>query len=287
VARLALPNKVALVTGGARGIGFATAQALFARGAYVVIADLEQAAAEAAAAQLHDSRALGLAADVRDRAAMQRAVAGAVERFGGLDVVVANAGIAARVATFRATSPESFERVLDVNLMGVWRTVEAALPEIVRRQGHVVVISSIYAFVNGVGAVAYAMSKAAVEQFGRALRAELAQHGASASVAYFGFIDTEMVHRAVDQDPLADQMMQTFPGPLRKRIAPAVAGEAIARGIERRQPRIIRPRRWTAVSVLRGVVNPLSDAQLEREERAQALLRALDARAGEDQPTTA
>ena len=129
--------------------------------------------------------------------------------------------------------------------------------------------------------------EAAVEQFGRARRAELAQHGASASVAYFGFIDTEMVHRAIDQDPLAEQMMQTFPAPLRKRIAPAVAGEAIARGIERRQARIIRPRRWTAVSVLRGVLNPLSDAQLEREERAQSLLRALDARAGEDQPTTA
>jgi len=65
--------------------------------------------------------------------------------------------------------------VLDVNLMGVWRTVEAALPEIVRRQGHVVVICSIYALINGAGTVAYAMSKAAVEQFGRALRAELAQ----------------------------------------------------------------------------------------------------------------
>jgi NAD(P)-dependent dehydrogenase (short-subunit alcohol dehydrogenase family) len=284
---LSLPGKVALVTGGARGIGFETARALIARGASVVIADLDQAAAQAAAEQLHDSRAFGLAANVTDRAAMQRAVAGAVERFGGLDVVVANAGIAARGATFRATSPESFERVLDVNLMGVWRTVEAALPEIVRRQGHVVVISSIYAFINGVGTVAYAMSKAAVEQFGRALRAELVQHGASASVAYFGFIDTEMVRRAIDQDPLAQRMWQTFPAPLRKRIAPVEAGEAIARGIERRAPRIIRPRRWAAVSVLRGVLGPLSDAQLERDALAQQLLRELDARAGEDQPMTA
>jgi NAD(P)-dependent dehydrogenase (short-subunit alcohol dehydrogenase family) len=84
---------------------------------------------------------------------MQRAVAAAVERFGGLDVVVANAGIASRVATFRAFSTETFERVLDVNLMGVYRTVDAALPEIIRRQGHVVVISSVYAFMNGVGEV--------------------------------------------------------------------------------------------------------------------------------------
>jgi NAD(P)-dependent dehydrogenase (short-subunit alcohol dehydrogenase family) len=182
---------------------------------------------------------------------------------------------------------ENFERVLDVDLMGVCRTVDAALPEIVRRRGHVVVVSSVYAFTNGVGAIPYAMSKAAVEQLGRALRAELVQHGASASVAYFGFIDTEMVHRAIDQDALASQMLSTFPAPLRKRLSPDVAGEAIARGIERRQPRIIRPRRWTAMSLLRGIVNPLSDAQLERDANAQRLLRELDQRAGEDQPTTA
>src|ERR1700716_2836047 len=165
-----LAGKVALVTGGARGIGFATSPALIPRGASVVVLDLEQSAAESAAAQLHDTRAFGIGADVTDRGALQRAVASAAERSGGLDVFVANAGIASRVATFRAMASESFERVLDVNLMGVCRTVEAALPQIVRRRGHVVVISSIYAFTNGVGTVAYAMSKAAVEQFGRALR---------------------------------------------------------------------------------------------------------------------
>jgi NAD(P)-dependent dehydrogenase (short-subunit alcohol dehydrogenase family) len=285
--RYDLNDKVALVTGGARGIGLATAQALCARGASVVIVDLDAEAAERAAAQVHESRALGLAADVTDRTAMQRAVATTVERFGGLDVVVANAGIASRVATFRATSTESFERVLEVNLMGVYRTVDAALPEIVRRGGHVVVISSIYAFTNGIGAAPYAMSKAAVEQFGRALRAELLQHGASATVAYFGFIDTEMVHRAIDQDPLANSMLEALPKPLHKRLAPKAAGEAIVRGIELRRPRVIRPRRWVVMSLLRGILNPLSDAQLERDEKTQQNLRALDARAGEDQPTTA
>jgi NAD(P)-dependent dehydrogenase (short-subunit alcohol dehydrogenase family) len=285
--RYDLAGKVALVTGGARGIGFATATALIVRGASVAIVDLDEEAARSAASRLHDSRAIGFAADVTDRGAMQRAVAGTVERLGGLDVVVANAGIAPSVASFRAMAGESFERVLDVNLMGVYRTVEAALPEIVPRQGHVVVISSIYAFINGVGGVPYAMSKAAVEQFGRALRVELSPTGASASVAYFGFIDTEMVHRAIDGDPLADRMMSFLPKPLRKRLSPAVAGEAIVQGIERRSPRIIRPRRWTVMSVLRGVLNPLTDAQMERDPKMHALLGELDARAGQDQPTTA
>ncbi len=287
MASYSLSGKVALVTGGARGIGFATARALVARGASVAIADLDLDATTRAASQLHDSRAIGVAADVTDRGAVQRAVAETVERFGGLDVVVANAGIASRVATFRAMPTETFQRVIDVDLFGVTRTVEAALPQIIERRGHVVVISSIYAFTNGVGAVPYAMSKAAVEQFGRALRVELAPQGASASVAYFGFIDTEMVHRAIDADELADMMLSSLPRPLRKRLQPAVAGEAIVRGIERRQPRIIRPRRWTIMSVLRGILGPLSDAAAERDQNAQALIRQIDARAGEDQPTTA
>jgi NAD(P)-dependent dehydrogenase (short-subunit alcohol dehydrogenase family) len=287
MARYDLSGKVALVTGAARGIGLATAAALVSRGASVAVVDLDQQESARAASQLHDARALGLAGDVTDRAAMQRAVAAVVERFGGLDVVVANAGVASRVATFRATPSESFERVLDVNLMGVYRTVDAALPEIVPRRGHVVVISSIYAFTNGVGTVAYAMSKAAVEQFGRALRLELTPHGASASVAYFGFIDTEMVHRAIDRDPLAGEMLAMFPKPLHKRLTPTTAGEAIARGIERRSPRIIRPRRWVAMSALRGLLNPITDARAERDETALRLLRQLDERAGEDNQLTA
>jgi NAD(P)-dependent dehydrogenase (short-subunit alcohol dehydrogenase family) len=276
-----LSGKVALVTGAARGIGFATARALIDRGASVAVVDLDAGASERAAGELHDSKAIGLGADVTDRGAMQRAVAATVERFGGLDVVVANAGIAPRVNTFRSMSQESFDRVLDVNLWGVCRTVDAALPQIVERQGHVVVISSIYAFTNGVGATPYAMSKAAVEQFGRALRVELASHGASASVAYFGFIETDMVHQAIDADPLAAELFEVLPKPLRKRLPARAAGEAIVRGIEGRRPRIVAPRRWTAMSLLRGLFGPLSDAQLEREARAQELIRRMEARAGE------
>jgi NAD(P)-dependent dehydrogenase (short-subunit alcohol dehydrogenase family) len=285
--RYDLAGKVALVTGAARGIGFGTAKALVSRGASVVVVDLDQDAADRAAAQLHDTKALGIGADVTDRGAMQRAVALTVERFGGLDVVVANAGIASRGATVRAMSTESFERVLDVNLMGVYRTVDVALPQIVARRGHVVVIASIYAFMNGAGAAPYAMSKAGVEQFGRALRTELVPHGASASVAYFGFIDTEMVHRIIDQDPLAEVMIGTIPKALRKRLTPATAGEAITRGIERRSARIVRPRRWTALSVLRGIFNPLNDARSLHDDDIQSIVRQLDGRGNEEQPTSA
>jgi NAD(P)-dependent dehydrogenase (short-subunit alcohol dehydrogenase family) len=184
-------------------------------------------------------------------------------------------------------STESFDRVLDVNVIGVCRTVDAALPEVVRRGGHVVVIGSIYSFMNGAGATPYAMSKAAVEQLGRALRVELVPHGASASVAYFGFIDTEMVHQAIDRDPLSDALMDSIPAPLRKRLPPSAAGEAIVRGVERRSPRIIRPRRWAILSVLRGVIGPLADARAERDATTQGIVRQLDARGGDEQPTTA
>ncbi len=281
-----LSGKVALVTGGARGIGFGTAEALARRGATVVVVDLEQAAAEAAASRLSQS-ARGFAADVTDRGAMQRVVATVVEQQGGLDVVVANAGIASRGATVRAMNGEAFDRVLTVNLGGVYNTVITALPQIAARRGHIVVTSSVYAFVNGLGAAPYAMAKAGVEQLGRALRVELAPHGAGASVAYFGFIDTEMVHRTIDGDPIANQLGEVLPGLLRKRLTPAQAGEAVARGIERRAPRIIAPKRWAAFSALRGIVNPAIDAYMVRDAATQAIVRELDDRGDQEQPLTA
>jgi NAD(P)-dependent dehydrogenase (short-subunit alcohol dehydrogenase family) len=261
-------GKVALITGGARGIGFETARQLYERGASVVLVDLVAAEAEAAAARLGE-RALGIAADVTDRDAIAAAVAQTVERFGGLDIAVANAGIAPAAATLRAMDPDVVERVIDVDLLGVWRTVGASLPHVVQRRGHIVVVASVYAFMNGVILAPYAIAKAGVEQLGRALRVELKRHGASASVAYFGFIDTEMVRDGM-ADPISDTLNDSLPGFARRRLPPSAAGRAIVRGIERRAPRIIRPRWWAVPSVLRGVMNPLLDRYMERDEKLQA-----------------
>jgi NAD(P)-dependent dehydrogenase (short-subunit alcohol dehydrogenase family) len=270
-ATYSLSGKAALVTGAARGIGLETARRLAQRGASVALLDHDPEQVAEAAAPLGD-RALALDGDVTDTARMEGAVDEVVERFGSLDVVVANAGVAPPTRPMTVIDNDAYERTIEIDLLGVWRTVRPALPQVVERRGHVVVVASVYAFVNGALATPYAASKAGVEQIGRALRAELAVHGASASVAYFGFIDTAMVRDAFE-DPVAGRFEDAFPGFLTRRLTPAAAGEAIVEGIERRAPKIIRPRWWRAYSVLRGIVNPLFDAQLERDQRLRDAVR--------------
>lgn len=284
--RFDVRGKTAIVTGGARGIGLGSCQALSKRGARVVVVDLDQEACDAAAASIAPD-ALGIAADVTDPSAMREVVASAAAECGGVDVVIANAGIAQTAATVRAMSTEMADRVLAVNLNGVYNTALAALPQIAERKGHIVVTASVYAFVNGTGQAPYAMAKAGVEQLGRALRVELAPHGAGASVAYFGFIDTPMVQNMLDRDRSIDKVRSLVPGVLLKRLTPAQAGETVARGIERRAPRIITPKRWAAYSTMRGIVNPLIDSWMVKNAEAQDLVRDLDARADEEQSTSA
>ena len=274
-----LNGKVALVTGAARGIGYETARQLHLRGASVAVLDIDAAEAREAAERI-GPRAIGLATDVTDHSAVMQSVAETVERFGGLDVVVANAGIAQKqMATVRGIGVEEWERVFEVDMLGVWRTVRAALPQVVERQGHIVVTSSVYAFVNGMLNSPYAVAKSGVESLGRSLRAELTPLGASASVAYFGWVDTKMVQDAVAAN--GDRMQQNLPEFLRKRITPDQAGAAVVRGIEERAPRIFAPKWWRYVSAFRGLINPLLDRRMDSDRRVLATIREVEAEADE------
>ncbi len=275
-----LNGKVALVTGAARGIGYETARQLHVRGASVAVLDLDPEQAREAAERI-GARAIGIGADVTDHGAMMEAVAEVVERFGGLDVAVANAGIAqSSVATIRGIGTEEWERVFEVDLLGVWRTVRAALPQIVERKGHIVVTGSVYSFANGLFNSPYAVAKAGVESLGRTLRAELTPLGASASVAYWGWVDTKLV-----QDGMArrhsDRIQENAPAWLLKRITPDQAGAATVRGIEERAPRIFAPRWWRYVSAMRGLINPLLDRRMERDAKMIATIREVEAEADE------
>jgi NAD(P)-dependent dehydrogenase (short-subunit alcohol dehydrogenase family) len=275
-----LNGKVALVTGAARGIGFETARQMHMRGASVAVVDLDAAEAREAAERI-GARAIGIAADVTDAGAIQAAVAETVERFGGLDVAVANAGVAPpKIATVRGSSSEEWERVFEVDMLGVWRTVRAALPQIVERQGQIVITSSVYAFANGIFNSAYASAKAGVEALGRTLRAELAPLGASASVAYFGFVDTKLVQDAFELRN-SERLQENMPAFLRKRITPDEAGAAMVRGIEEKAPRIFAPKWWRYASALRGVLSPFLDWRFERDAKMIAAVRDIEAEADE------
>lgn len=280
MADLNVSGRVALVTGAARGIGLETARALHARGASVALLDLDRGETERAARSIGE-RTFPIAADVTDEAAVKLAVEAVLTEFGRLDVVVANAGIAQPIRPVISIDPKAFDQVLDVNLHGVVYTVRQALPHVIEQRGHVLVIASVYAFVNGALQSSYAMSKAAVEQFGRALRVELAHHGASAGVGYFGFVDTAMV-RGAFEDPIAGQVEGTAPRPLRKRISPTEAGEALAAGIERRAARTIRPRRWSLYSWLRGLVNPGLDQATSRDDTVNAAIAEAEQKGSEE-----
>ena len=272
-----LNGKVALVTGAARGIGFETARQMHQRGASVAIVDLDADEAREAAERI-GARAIGIAGDVTDAGAMRSAVAETVERFGGLDVAMANAGIAPQsMATIRSVPAEEWERVIEVNLLGVWHTVRAALPQVSERRGHIVVVASVAAFANGMLGSSYMTSKAGVEQMGRALRTELTPFGASASVAYFGWVDTRMVQETFEK-PGSGLLEEIAPKFMMKRITPPEAGAAVVRGIEERAPRIFAPKWWRYLSALRGLMNPLLDRRVERDPRVAAAIRDAEGR---------
>ena len=270
-------DKVVLITGAGQGIGLALATLLHDRGASIAMVDVDTDSV-VAAADAFGERALPLTADVRDRAGMKAVVAQIVERFGRLDVVIANAGIAPPPATLRTIDEDAFDRVIDINLTGVFNTVRPALEQVIEHNGHVVVVSSAAAFAPGAGGSPYMISKAAVEQFGRALRIELAAVGASAGVAYFGIVDTAMTHDTIDEDDLVGEVAALLPWPLSQRISAAEAAKSIADGIAERAARTIAPASWQPYSLLRGAANVLIDQKMAGDKGVHALIRKVEAR---------
>lgn len=276
--RFDLMDKVVLITGGAQGIGLASAQQVTARGARVTLVDVDADELARAARSLNVPHVLTIVADVRDRAAMAAAVDQTVAHHGRLDVVVANAGVTPPPATLRTIDLEEIDRVIGINLTGVLNTVKPALEQVITNRGHVVVVSSGAAFSPGFGGASYMMTKAAVEQLGRSLRLELAPYGATAGVSYFGFVDTAMARATLDDDRFGQKLGKMLPWPLSVRVSASRAGRVLVDGITRRAPRTMTPRIWTAYSLLRGIANVGIDRHLAGSGRVHELVRELEAR---------
>ena len=161
VSRQDLTDKVILITGAAGGIGAASARALHAAGARIVLTDVSQQSVDEVANQIGGDRVLPLALDVTDRVATDAVVQLVIQRFGGVDVVFANTGIVSDALTSIAMIDErAFERVIEVNFLGVWRSVRACLPQIIERRGNIMITASIYSYCNGIANAPYVASKA-------------------------------------------------------------------------------------------------------------------------------
>jgi NAD(P)-dependent dehydrogenase (short-subunit alcohol dehydrogenase family) len=201
-------------------------------------------------------------ADVTDSAALQEAVLAVRDRFGGIDVVVANAGIGAG-GLIRSVDPAAFERVLEVNLLGTWRTVRACLPSVIERRGYVLVVASMAAVVHGPGMAAYCASKAGAEAFANSLRIEMHHLGVDVGVCYFSFIDTDLV-RASDEHPAFGSLRREVGGAMARTYPLSAAGEAIEEGVLRRARKVVVPR-WARWGILaRGLLPALAERQAAR-----------------------
>ena len=255
----ALAGRRVLITGAARGIGAATARRLHTRGAMVALAGLEPDLLATVARECDDAPALEC--DVRDRGQVEDAVEQAVQRLGGLDVVIANAGTAAQLPLVGG-DPAVFERTLEVNLFGVYYTLRAAAPHIAHPRGYALAISSLAAAVHPPLLAAYSASKAGVEALGDALRIELASSGARVGVAYFAELDTDMTQRGFGTK--AAEKMKTLGGPF-TRVAPLEVGvNAIERGIARRSRRVVAPSWVGTVLPIRMLAQRLVDVASRR-----------------------
>ena len=268
-------GKVALITGGANGVGAEVARRLHDKGARVVLTDVDEGLLKEVAARIGEDRVLTVVADVRDLSAMQNAVDKGIERFGGIDIVVANAGIGTYGSVLQV-DPEAFRTLIDVNVVGVFHTVRATLPSVIDRQGYVLIVSSGAAYLAFAGLAPYNASKAGVEHFANALRLEVAHLGVDVGSAHMSWIDTPLVRESKADLSTVREMLASLPGPLAKTTSVEKCGDAFVKGIEARKRRINCPG-W--VEVLRWIRPLLATRMVEAQtaKTASELLPKMDA----------
>jgi 3-oxoacyl-[acyl-carrier protein] reductase len=206
-----LQDKVAIVTGAAQGIGFATASRFLAEGARVVIADISAPAVAQAVQSLggEGDRLRGIAVNVTDRASLDAMVAAVLAAFGRIDILVNNAGIT-RDARLQNMTDEQFDQVIDVNLRGVFQATQSVLPSMLAQGAGVILnASSVVGLYGNFGQTNYAASKFGVIGFVKTWARELGPKGIRCNAVCPGFIDTPLL--ASMPDKVIEQMTSRVP----------------------------------------------------------------------------
>jgi NAD(P)-dependent dehydrogenase (short-subunit alcohol dehydrogenase family) len=229
-----------LVTGAARGIGAALAERLASHGARLALVGLEPKTMAAVAARCGADTFVA-ECDVSSSEHVTEAVDAAAEALGGLDVVVANAGIATG-GPLRSQDLRSWERVIEINLLGVMYTDRAALRHLERSGGYVLNIASTAAVLRGPGMTAYCAAKAGVEALSDCLRVEMQPLGVQVGVAYFLFLDTDMVNDAERESPLLQRAKAEMPRAFSRTYPLAPAIDEVVAAIAQRRRRVAYPR---------------------------------------------
>ena len=257
---------VVLITGGASGIGAATARALKAKGAVPVLVDCD---AQQLAATAADMGVASFCADVTDFAACEAAVVHTLDLHGRINVVWANAGIAS-FGPLRLTDIDAWKRCVDVNVFGTLNIVRAALPFVIDQRGYVLATASVSSFAHPPCVSSYAASKAAVEAMCNSWRIELASHGVGVGTIYASWVQTKMVTEG-DMHPAFVRLKSTMPPAMSRAMPAEQAADAIVRGIERRARRIwipgwVRVLHWLRTALhTRAAERPLLQAAPEME----------------------
>jgi NAD(P)-dependent dehydrogenase (short-subunit alcohol dehydrogenase family) len=277
-------SKVAFITGAARGIGAESARRLARDGMRVALVGLEPDELAKVSADCPGS--IWIEADVTDRALLREAVDRTVSELGGIDVCIANAGIAG--AGFLEDMDEDVAvRIFDVNLVGAWRTVKYCLPHVIERRGYILPVASFAAVAHAPAFSVYAATKAGVEAFADALRAEVGHLGVDVGVAYFSWIDTEMV-RGADRSDVWGPFRAQLKGPLGRTAPLSDAGAVILAGVRGRH-RIVTAPRWVRyASVVRRPLQRIVELGAKRDvPEIYAKAKAATAERGADVVTRA